>query len=114
VPAANANAPCPTTIVAPWLRACRNPTLLGYMPQRLNRHEARHPRRISAITLKTGQEMKMSKANFHPDDIAVWADGTWATLEDIRRGYYNDKSDDYEILDADSPKAKQITGDPES
>jgi len=48
MPAANANAP-PTTIVAPWLRACRNPTLLGCMPQGLSRPEGRRAPLPSAI-----------------------------------------------------------------
>ena len=34
----------------------------------------------------------------HPDDIAVWPDGTWATLGDIWRGDYGFMSDDYEVV----------------
>lgn len=34
----------------------------------------------------------------HDDDIAVWADGTWATLEDVRAGEFDWMSDDYEII----------------
>jgi hypothetical protein len=33
---------------------------------------------------------------FHPDDIAVWPDGTWASLGDVWIGHYNWMSDDYE------------------
>ncbi|WP_193378991.1 hypothetical protein [Sphingobium sp. DC-2] len=32
------------------------------------------------------------------DDIALWADGSWATLGDISNGDYHWKSDDYEII----------------
>jgi len=38
---------------------------------------------------------------FCGDDIAVWADGSWATLDDIRRGEFDWKSDDYEIVPYD-------------
>ena len=31
----------------------------------------------------------------HPDDIFIWPCGTMATREDIDRGEYNHKSDDY-------------------
>ncbi|WP_371349210.1 hypothetical protein [Ancylobacter sp. IITR112] len=35
----------------------------------------------------------------HPDDIVLWPDGSWATLEEVRNGDYDWKSDDYEIID---------------
>lgn len=35
----------------------------------------------------------------HPDDIVLWSDGTWATLEGVRNGEYDWKSDDFEIID---------------
>jgi hypothetical protein len=34
----------------------------------------------------------------HPDDIAVWPDGFWATLEEVRNGECNHRSDDFEIV----------------
>ncbi len=33
---------------------------------------------------------------YSSDDIAVWPDGTWAFIGDIRRGDYDYMSDDYE------------------
>lgn len=36
-----------------------------------------------------------------PDDIAIWPDGTWAYIEDVRRGDYHFMSDDYEIVPID-------------
>jgi hypothetical protein len=33
-----------------------------------------------------------------PDDIAVWPDGFWATLGEIRNGACNHRSDDFEIV----------------
>ncbi|MDW9478843.1 hypothetical protein GOB57_09115 [Sinorhizobium meliloti] len=38
----------------------------------------------------------------HPDDIAVWPDGTWATLGEIKRGEFAWMSDDYEIVAQES------------
>ncbi|MDF0490396.1 hypothetical protein PX554_19900 [Sphingomonas sp. H39-1-10] len=35
---------------------------------------------------------------YHGDDIAVWPDGDWATLGDVRRGDFDWRSDDYEIV----------------
>lgn len=35
---------------------------------------------------------------YHIDDIAVWPDGSWATLGEVRNGDYNWKSDDFEIV----------------
>ncbi|MDQ0304922.1 hypothetical protein [Ancylobacter polymorphus] len=35
----------------------------------------------------------------HPDDIVLWPDGTWATLEQVRNGDFDWMSDDYEIID---------------
>jgi len=35
----------------------------------------------------------------HPDDIVLWPDGSWATLEEVRNGDYDWKSDDFEIID---------------
>lgn len=32
------------------------------------------------------------------DDVALWPDGSWATLGDISNGDYHWKSDDYEII----------------
>jgi hypothetical protein len=38
---------------------------------------------------------------YHPDDIVVWPDGTWAALADVWAGDYAWMSDDYEIVRAD-------------
>lgn len=35
----------------------------------------------------------------HPDDIVLWPDGTWATLEEVRNGDFGWMSDDCEIID---------------
>ncbi len=42
--------------------------------------------------------MTRSTKPYHPDDIVVWPDGFWATVEDIRRGDFSHRSDDYEIV----------------
>ena len=34
----------------------------------------------------------------HPQDIAVWPDGTWAELGDVWNGEYGFMSDDYEVV----------------
>jgi len=34
----------------------------------------------------------------HPDDIVVWPDGCWTTLDEVRRGGWDWRSDDYEIV----------------
>ncbi|SDR44642.1 hypothetical protein SAMN05519103_03245 [Rhizobiales bacterium GAS113] len=34
----------------------------------------------------------------HPDDIAVWPDGFWATLKEVWNGECNHRSDDFEIV----------------
>lgn len=33
-----------------------------------------------------------------PDDIVVWPDGFYATLEEVRRGEFSHRSDDFEIV----------------
>ena len=35
---------------------------------------------------------------FHADDIAVWPDGVWAHLGEVRNGEFAHKSDDFEIV----------------
>ena len=35
---------------------------------------------------------------WHPDDIAIWPDGTWAYIGDVHRGDYHFMSDDYEVV----------------
>ncbi|RWK66814.1 hypothetical protein [Mesorhizobium sp.] len=35
---------------------------------------------------------------YHPDDIAVWPDGTWISVGELSEGGYGHKSDDYEIV----------------
>jgi hypothetical protein len=35
---------------------------------------------------------------YHPDDIVVWPDGRWTTLDEVRRGGWDWRSDDYEIV----------------
>ncbi|QKS00416.1 hypothetical protein F9288_12875 [Sphingomonas sp. CL5.1] len=57
--------------------------------------------------------------NAHPhssDDIAVWPDGTWATLGEVRAGDSAHMSDDYEIvsyLDHARLKALGVEQDPD-
>ena len=42
--------------------------------------------------------MATTQRPYHPDDIVVWPDGTWATLAEVRAGEFNCMSDDYEIV----------------
>ncbi|SNS94041.1 hypothetical protein [Sphingopyxis indica] len=35
---------------------------------------------------------------YHSQDIVVWPDGGWATLEEVRLGEFAHRSDDYEIV----------------
>ncbi|ARR57847.1 hypothetical protein HY78_30625 (plasmid) [Rhizorhabdus wittichii DC-6] len=44
------------------------------------------------------EEIMTNEATRSCDDIALWADGSWATLGDISNGDYHWKSDDYEII----------------
>lgn len=37
----------------------------------------------------------------HPDDIAIWSDGTWAHIEDVRKGDYHFMSDDYGVVSSE-------------
>lgn len=34
----------------------------------------------------------------HPDDLALWPDGFWATLSELRSGGFNHRSDDFEVV----------------
>lgn len=45
--------------------------------------------------------MARTQLPYHPDDIAVWPDGRWATLREIWAGDFGWKSDDYEIVRTD-------------
>ncbi|UXS43039.1 hypothetical protein FY150_24895 (plasmid) [Agrobacterium tumefaciens] len=46
---------------------------------------------------------------FHPDDIAVWPDGTWASLREVGNGEFLFMSDDYEIVRlGDHPRLKEL------
>ena len=46
---------------------------------------------------------------FTQDDIAVWADGSWATLREVWDAEFNWKSDDYEIiLEEDTTRLKEM------
>ncbi|MFG1352100.1 MAG: hypothetical protein B7X99_13130 [Rhizobiales bacterium 17-65-6] len=40
----------------------------------------------------------MQTPPYHPDDIAVWPDGAWATLGEVWRGEFSHRSDDFEIV----------------
>ncbi len=42
--------------------------------------------------------MTRSTKPYHLDDIVIWPDGSWTTVEDIQRGEFSHKSDDYEIV----------------
>jgi hypothetical protein len=35
---------------------------------------------------------------WHPDDLAVWPDGFWATLWEFWNGECSHKSDDFEVV----------------
>lgn len=45
--------------------------------------------------------MQGAPRRWHPDDIAIWPDGTWAHIEDVRRGDYHFMSDDYDVVSID-------------
>ncbi|PKP89718.1 MAG: hypothetical protein CVT77_17130 [Alphaproteobacteria bacterium HGW-Alphaproteobacteria-16] len=42
--------------------------------------------------------MANPKREYHPDDIAIWPDGWWMTLDELWRGGDAGRSDDYEIV----------------
>lgn len=44
------------------------------------------------------------------DDIALWPDGTWATLDDVQRGELAHMSDDYEVISIDDTERLIATG----
>lgn len=51
---------------------------------------------------------------YHPDDIAVWPDGTWATVQDVANGEFTFMSDDYETVRLeDHPRLKALGLDSE-
>ncbi len=35
---------------------------------------------------------------YNDDDVAVWPDGFWAVLEEVWKGDYSYRSDDYEVV----------------
>jgi hypothetical protein len=37
----------------------------------------------------------------HPEDLAVWPDGFWVTLQELRSGGFNHRSDDFEVVPHD-------------
>ncbi|MDI3559847.1 hypothetical protein [Bradyrhizobium sp. Arg816] len=37
----------------------------------------------------------------HPDDLVVWPDGFWVTLDELRSGDFNHRSDDFEVVPHD-------------
>jgi hypothetical protein len=48
---------------------------------------------------------------FTQDDVAVWPDGSWATLGEVWSGEASHKSDDYEIIrENDSARLKEALG----
>jgi hypothetical protein len=49
-------------------------------------------------TISTEAGSKDNCRLFTEDDIAVWADGSWATLGEVWNGECTHKSDDYEII----------------
>lgn len=44
------------------------------------------------------------------EDFALWPDGSWAQVEDIWRGDYAWKSDDYEIIGYDDERRLREVG----
>lgn len=46
----------------------------------------------------------------HPEDIALWPDGGWATMREVRRGEFTWKSDDYEIIQHADTRRLQEAG----
>ena len=51
------------------------------------------------IMTDTGE--RISRKAFSLDDLAVWPDGSWATLGDVWNNEYAWKSDDFEMIDQD-------------
>ena len=39
--------------------------------------------------------------DYHPDDIVVWPDSTYATWDEVVRGEFDWMSDDYQIVRAE-------------
>ena len=46
----------------------------------------------------------------HPDDLAVWPDGFWVTLQELRSGGFNHRSDDFEVVPHDDRARMQELG----
>lgn len=47
---------------------------------------------------------------YHPDDIVVWPDGAWATVDEVRNGEYGYRSDDFEIVRQDDAERLKVLG----
>ncbi len=46
---------------------------------------------------------------YHREDIAVWSDGTWASLGDVEDGEFSFMSDDYETVSLEvHPRLKEL------
>lgn len=44
------------------------------------------------------------------DDYAIWPDGTWTTLDEIRRGDWTWMSDGYEVVPAENTDRRRELG----
>ncbi|MFA7603337.1 MAG: hypothetical protein WCY29_10050 [Novosphingobium sp.] len=54
--------------------------------------------------------MTNAQRPFNEYDIVVWPDGDWAELGEVWDGYWNWKSDDYEIVRADDDDRLKALG----
>ncbi|ANH09049.1 MAG TPA: hypothetical protein VGN93_30855 [Shinella sp.] len=50
------------------------------------------------------------RRQLNPKDFAIWPDGSWAQIEDIWRGDYTWKSDDYEVIGYDDERRLREVG----
>lgn len=50
------------------------------------------------------------RRDLQPDDFVIWPDGSWAQIEDIWRGDYTWKSDDYEVVRHDDDRRLREIG----
>jgi len=50
----------------------------------------------------TSANTKAPERHLDREDIAVWPNGTWATLNDVWNGEFDFMSDDYEVVSHDN------------
>jgi hypothetical protein len=62
------------------------------------------------LTIMVATGMARQTDAWHPEALAVWPDGFWVTLLELRSGEYNHRSDDFEVVPHDDRARMQELG----